>query len=99
MTCYLVAEADVHNQDLYQEYAKVAGPLVTRYGGRFLARAGETHSIEGTPPANRIMIMEFPSVEAAKNYRSCPEHHAVTGTQREACSSLRVYAVEGYTGS
>ncbi|MCW5620462.1 MAG: hypothetical protein KIS79_05075 [Burkholderiales bacterium] len=46
-----------------------------------------------------IIIMEFPNVEAAKTYRSCPEHHAVVPTQMAAVNSLRVYAVEGYTGT
>ena len=41
------------------------------YGGKFLARGGKTVTLEGPPAKNRVVVIEFPSLEKAEEfYRS-----------------------------
>ncbi len=46
-------------------YAKLAGPAVQKAGGAFIVRGGETVAKEGMA-ANRTVIVEYPSLQAAK---------------------------------
>jgi uncharacterized protein (DUF1330 family) len=71
---YLVVQADVTNAERYAEYAKLAPEIVSRYGGRYLARGGRTVTLEGPPARSRVVVLEFPSVEAAERFYRSPEY-------------------------
>src|SRR5512141_100630 len=47
MTAYVIADINVTNPDGYAPYRKLAGDSVAQYGGRFLARGGAVHGLEG----------------------------------------------------
>src|SRR5215467_9203517 len=61
---FIVAEVDVHDTAAYRPYAQRAAQIVAQYGGHYIVRGGKTEAIEGAKPANRIAIIEFPSLEA-----------------------------------
>lgn len=46
--------------------SKLPGPSVERHGGRFLARGGATVVLEEDRDPERVVIIEFPSVDAAR---------------------------------
>jgi uncharacterized protein (DUF1330 family) len=71
---YLIVQADVTHADRYAEYARVAPDIVARYGGRYLARGGRTVTLEGPPARSRVVVLEFPSVEAAERFYASPEY-------------------------
>ena len=73
---YILVQADISNPERYAEYAKLAPDIVTKYGGRYLARAGRTLTLEGPPARSRVVVIEFPSVDAAQRFYSSPEYTA-----------------------
>ncbi len=73
---YLVVQMDVTNPQQYQEYAKLSPDIIARYGGRFLARAGRTETLEGPPAKSRVAIVEFPSFARAEEFYRSPEYVA-----------------------
>ena len=91
---FIVAEVDVHDTAAYRPYAQRASQIVTQYGGHYIVRGGKTESIEGAKPANRIAIIEFPSLEALDRFESSPEYRAVVDIRHKNATS-RVFAVEG----
>ncbi len=91
---YIVAEVDVHDTAAYRAYAQRAGQIVTQYGGHYIVRGGKSEAIEGTKPANRIAIIEFPSLDALNKFESSPEYRAVVDIRHKNATS-RVFAVEG----
>jgi uncharacterized protein (DUF1330 family) len=91
---FIVAEVEVHDTAAYRPYAQRAGQIVTQYGGHYIVRGGKTESIEGAKPANRIAIIEFPSLEALNRFESSPEYRAVVDIRHKNATS-RVFAVEG----
>ena len=74
MPAYIIAMVNVTNPEKYQEYAKRAGPANTKHGSKFLVRGGAKHTLEGDIPFQRIVVTEFPSVEAAKKFYNSPEY-------------------------
>ena len=49
MKAYWITRCHVHNADEYNEYIKLAGPAITKFGGTFLVRGGDQIELEGGP--------------------------------------------------
>src|SRR5687768_7714128 len=71
---YIIAQVDVTNPQPYAEYAKLSPGIIAKFGGKFLARAGRTVTLEGTPARSRVVIVEYPSFEQAQAFFSSPEY-------------------------
>jgi uncharacterized protein (DUF1330 family) len=54
----------ISNPEALAAYAKLAGPAISAAGGRFLARGNATQAYEAGLK-QRVVIIEFPSVQAA----------------------------------
>ncbi len=91
---YVVAEIDVKDLAAYQQYATAAFPIIQKYGGRFLTRGGATVAVEGTPPAERVMIIEFSSLAQAKAFEYSPEYEAIAPLRQSSADS-RLFIIEG----
>jgi uncharacterized protein (DUF1330 family) len=96
---YIVTEVEITgDRDAYQrDYAAHAQSTVEPFGGHYLARGGRVLGTEGDSPKARIVISEFPSFEAARDWRYSPAYtKIVTVRLRESIS--RQYIVEGAGG-
>jgi uncharacterized protein (DUF1330 family) len=67
---------------------------VAQYGGRFLARAGKTETLEGDWSPRRLVILEFPSYEQAKAWAASPEY-APAKRVRQKASRSNIVVIEG----
>lgn len=94
MAAYIIAQVNVTNPEKYQEYAKLAGPASARYGGRFLVRGGTKTPLEGDIPYQRIVVTEFPDVEAAKRFYHSVEYQAAR-EKRLGAADFNMVIVEG----
>lgn len=91
---YILVQAEVTNTDQYAEYAKLTPAIVAKFGGRFLARGGRTVTLEGPPARSRVVVIEFPSFEAAQAFYGSPEY-AEARKHREGAATAQFVAVEG----
>ena len=91
---YVVAEIDVKNLEAYREYVAAAFPIIQKYEGKFLTRGGTTIAVEGTPPKQRVMIIEFASLEQAKAFEYSSEYTAIAPLRQRSADS-RLFIVEG----
>jgi uncharacterized protein (DUF1330 family) len=91
---YLVVQADVTNQQQYGEYAKLSPGIIAKYGGRYLARAGRTVTLEGPAAKSRVVVVEFPSVERAQQFYNSPEYVAARKL-RAGAATAQFVVVEG----
>ena len=94
MPAYIIAQINVTNGDKYQEYAKLAGPATLKHGGRFLVRGGAKTVLEGNVPFARIVVTEFPDVEAAKRFYHSVEYQAAR-EKRLGAADFNMIVVEG----
>ena len=65
MPGYVIAMLDVTDAAAYERYKAAAPPTVTAAGGRYLSRGGES-ALEGIHDGRRVVLIEFPSVDAAR---------------------------------
>jgi uncharacterized protein (DUF1330 family) len=91
---YVVAEIDVKDLDAYREYVAAAFPVIQKYGGKFLTRGGTTIAVEGRPPAQRVMIIEFASLDQAKAFEYSKDYTDIAPLRQKSADS-RLFLVEG----
>ena len=91
---YIIAQVDVTNPQPYAEYAKLSPGIIAKFGGKFLARAGRTVTLEGTPARSRVVIVEYPSFEQAQAFFSSPEYQQAKKL-REGAANAQFIAIEG----
>ena len=90
---YWIARVDVRDPDVYPDYVNTAKPAFERHGATFLARGGETHSLEGDNRARNVVI-EFPSVQDALDCYNSPEYQAAVKIRQKVADS-ELIIVEG----
>jgi uncharacterized protein (DUF1330 family) len=66
MAAYVIARVEVTDRHRYKEYLELTPATIAKFGGRFIARAGETLQLEGPNETRRVVILEFSSLEQAK---------------------------------
>ena len=95
MPAYLVAQIDVHDPGAFEEYRTRVAPVVEAYGGRYMVRTDRPERLEGEEPRERLVILEFPSMDAAQRfYRSAD--YAPLLRQRSASAASDIVLVDGY---
>ena len=90
---YLIAEIDVTDANLYQEYQAKGGPLYGQFGARFMARGGRVDAFAGDPP-KRAIVAVFDSLEKAQAFRDSPAYQELIPV-RDKSSRFRAYLLEG----
>jgi uncharacterized protein (DUF1330 family) len=94
MAGYVIAEVDVHDAALFEEYRKLVPATIDKYGGKYLVRGGATDSKEGGWAPKRLVVLEFPSAERARKWYHSPEYAPVLAMRLKAANSKMVI-VEG----
>ena len=94
MAAYMIARVNVTDWDKYGEYIKVTPDIIAKYGGRFIVRGGETATLEGPEEDGRIVVVEFPDLDKAKQFYSSPEYTAARKI-REGGAEAQFVAVSG----
>jgi uncharacterized protein (DUF1330 family) len=91
---YVIAEVDVTDPERYGDYTARTPDSIARHGGRWVVRGGETRVLEGHWDPGRIVVIEFPSVEAALGWFESDDYGELAAIRREA-STARILVVEG----
>ena len=94
MTAYVIVDIEVTDPEGYKEYVKVAPATVAQFGGRYIARGGANETLEGEWRANRLVILEFPSIEQAKTWLTSSEY-APARALRHKYAHTNMVVVEG----
>ena len=74
MSAYVIVEIDIVDPTGYEDYKKVAGATVEKYGGKYIVRGGAVETLEGDWKPRRIVVLEFESVHRAKEWLNCEEY-------------------------
>lgn len=94
MAAYFIVEVEVTDPVAYDRYRPLAGASVARHGGKFIVRGGKTESLEGGWDPKRIVVLEFPSMDAAKAFYHSPDYQEALKI-RLAASRSKMILVEG----
>jgi uncharacterized protein (DUF1330 family) len=93
MTAYWIAHVTVTDPEAYRGYQALAPAAFAAHGARFLARGGAHEVLEG-PVLDRHVVIEFPSLAAARACYQSAEYQAARA-RREGAALAHVVIVEG----
>jgi uncharacterized protein (DUF1330 family) len=94
MPAYVIVEIDVHDPALYEEYKKLTPGSLAAFGGTFIVRGGKAEALEGDWQPKRIVVLEFPSADKAKQWWDS-ELYRHARAIRQRASHTRMIVVEG----
>ena len=95
MPAYVIVDVTINNHEDYEVYKKLTPASVTAYDGKFIVRGGKTETLEGAWQPERIVVLEFPSVERAKEWWAS-EMYAEAKSIRQRSANTNMIVVEGY---
>jgi uncharacterized protein (DUF1330 family) len=94
MPAYVIVETDINDPEQYEQYKQASPGAVAAEGGRFIVRGGEMAVLEGDWEPKRLVILEFPDLEAAKRFYASPRYEEAKRL-REDAAKLNMVAVQG----
>ena len=94
MTAYVVVDVQRTDLERAARYSELAGPSVERHGGRYVARGGATDVLEGGWDPERLVVIEFPSRDAARSWYESDDYREARRV-RDGAGTWNMVVVEG----
>ncbi|HEV2177032.1 MAG TPA: DUF1330 domain-containing protein [Terriglobia bacterium] len=95
MAAYLIIEvAAVRDTEVYARYRETVSPGLTAGGGTYLVRGGAVEVLEGSWNPNRVVVVRFPSADAARTWWS-GSGYAELKAMRQRSTTTNMILVEG----
>jgi uncharacterized protein (DUF1330 family) len=94
VSAYLIYDVDIHDPAPYGEFMEKVKPVAESLGGKYLVRGGAHEVLEGEWNPSRLVLFEFPDMEAARRVFTSDEY-APLKELRRTCSTGHVVIVEG----
>jgi uncharacterized protein (DUF1330 family) len=96
MVAYWIGEHAITDPTKFEQYLHKVVPMIERFGGRYLTRAGAPEILDGDWHPNRVVIIEFPDMETIRALFRSPEYKSLIALRRSAATDV-IIAVEGKT--
>jgi uncharacterized protein (DUF1330 family) len=77
MPAYLIANVDIKDSEKFKDYMRATPPVIKQFGGKFLVRGGDFEICEGNWNPKRLVLVEFESMQKAKQFYDSPEYRAL----------------------
>ena len=96
MPCaYVIADVRVVDPQRYAGYVALSPGAVAAAGGEFVARGGRCEALEGDWTPGRVVVVKFPSFEAAVAFYDSEQYRAARAQRAGATSQFNMIVVEG----
>ena len=97
MAAYVLVEVEVTDPATYEDYKKLTPASLIPYEGKFVVRGGAYETLEGDWKPQRIVLLQFPSVELAKAWWNSPEY-ATAKAIRQRAANTKMLVLPGFEG-
>ncbi len=94
MAAYVIADVQITDSERYKDYTAHTPASIAQHGGRWVVRGGASQVLEGDWNPGRIVVIEFPSVDAALQWFNSDDYQELAAIRRNA-STARILVVEG----
>jgi uncharacterized protein (DUF1330 family) len=94
MAAYLLANVKVTHPEQYEDYRRLATLAMKEHGAEVLVRGGKTTVLEGDWTPERVVLLKFPTREAAQTFYDSPEYGAAREA-REGIADMRMVLIDG----
>jgi uncharacterized protein (DUF1330 family) len=95
VAAYVMTDVEVLDQEPYEEYRRRFPATLEPFDGRllFVGRPGE--ALEGNWQPRRLVVIEFPSSEQARDWYASPAYQAILPIRLQHAHSPFLTLVEG----
>ena len=87
MPAYVIVNVRVKDPELYKEYAAGTPASIAAFGGRFLARGGAVEEREGAWSPERLVVLEFPDLDAARAWYDSEDYQRLAAIRQRAAEA------------
>ncbi len=94
MAAYVIAHINVQDPVRYEDYKKMSPISIEKFGGRFIARGGTVEVLEGDWQPKRLVLVEFPTIEAARAWYASEDYRPARDL-RQATSTGDLIVIDG----
>ncbi len=94
MAAYLIAEVDVFDPAIFEQYRAGVPATIAAYGGKYLVRGGAFQALEGSWQPKRVIILQFDNMARLKEWYQSKEYAPLIAL-RQASAKTNVIAIEG----
>ena len=91
---YVINEINVSDPGAFKTYADQVPDTLKPFGGEYVVRGGAPEAMSGPAPAQRVVILKFPSRDQARAWRGSAAYQKILPI-REASSTSTVFLVDG----
>jgi uncharacterized protein (DUF1330 family) len=84
MPAYIIARLTVTDPRKYEKYKALAPAAIAAHGGRYLTRGGAMETLEGFKEGRRLVLLEFPSIDKAREFYNSAEYAAAKAKRKGA---------------
>ena len=85
MAGYLIADQQVTDPDMFEEFARGMLDLILANNGKYLARGGAVEVVAGERVPNRVVVIEFESYEQLHTLVNSPEYQELAELRSKCC--------------
>ncbi|MDJ0750001.1 MAG: DUF1330 domain-containing protein [Woeseiaceae bacterium] len=93
MGAFMFIHADITNPEKFMKYARLAPALIEKHGGRYRSMRGEVEQLEGKPDNRKIVVSEWPSMDAAREFWNSAEYGELKKL-RAGAAEIDVHLIE-----
>ena len=97
MPAYLITNVDIKDAETIKDYLKATPSIIRQFGGKFLVRGGDFEICEGSWKPKRLVLVEFESMEKAKQFYNSPQYKAIMHLRQSSAYTEWVF-VDGLSG-
>ena len=73
MNAYLILDLAIRDRDQFSEYIEQIPDFIAKHSGRYVVQGVEAEVMEGGWKPERVVVIEFPSKEKAKDFLEDPD--------------------------
>ena len=95
MPAYVIVEIEIQDHEAYEGYKKLTPASIAAYDGKFIVRGGQSESLEGDWNPERIVVLEFPTMERAREWWNS-QSYAPAKKIRQASAHTKMLLIEGF---
>jgi uncharacterized protein (DUF1330 family) len=92
VSALLIIQATVLDREPYRRYQRKVQPLIESSGGRLRASGMDLEVLEGQHDGRRLLVFEFPSMQAIRSFWESPEYASIRAL-RDGAARVDVWAV------
>jgi uncharacterized protein (DUF1330 family) len=93
-SAYIIANVRITNPAQYEEYKKFSSAAFLAHGVEVLARGGKVEVLEGDWTPDRMVLLKFDSIDAARAFYQSSDY-VLARNAREGAAVMRMVILEG----